>query len=57
MERVLGDLLDADGVVDEAPAFVVIYGGQGRRLSSSRLAGEFVAILEEQVELAVAGSS
>jgi len=56
LERVLQDLLEAEGVVGQVPTFVVIYGGQGRRLAGTRAADEFVTVLQEQVELALAAT-
>jgi hypothetical protein len=51
---VLDDLYDATGIVAETPTFVMIYGGQGRRLEGARSAEDFVAILETQLESALA---
>ena len=53
MERVLTDLFEARNVIDQTPSFVMIYGGQGRRLEGARSAEDFVAILTTQVESAI----
>lgn len=55
LERVLDDLYDATGVVSQTPTFVIVYGGQGRRLEGARSAEDFVAILETQLESANGG--
>ncbi len=53
LERVLTDLFEARNVIDQTPSFVMIYGGQGRRLEGARSAEDFVAILETQLESAI----
>jgi predicted DsbA family dithiol-disulfide isomerase len=52
LERVLGDLYDAQGVVKTIPTFVVLYGGKGHVLTGSRSADHFAAALRSRVETA-----
>ncbi len=53
LERVLIDLFEARNVIDQTPSFVMIYGGQGRRLEGARSAEDFTAILDTQLEAAI----
>ena len=60
LERVLGDLYDAQGVVSTTPNFVILYGGKGTLMESSLPAEQFVTSLQnrlESVEAAEAESS
>ncbi len=52
-ERVLADIYDGTGVLENTPTFVMIYGGQGRRLEGARDADDFVAILQAQLDSAL----
>ena len=57
LERVLGDLYDAQGVANVTPSFIVLYGGRGRFLTGARPADEFVATLQTWLDDAKSGES
>jgi protein-disulfide isomerase len=57
LQRVLTDLFDGSGLVASTPTFFVIQGGQGARFEGARDAEDFVAILEGQLESALAAES
>jgi protein-disulfide isomerase len=51
MERVLHDLSDGQGVgVRNIPTFILYSGGTGRILVGARSAGQFVGLLQRQIE-------
>jgi protein-disulfide isomerase len=50
LERVLRDIYDSQGLVETTPNFVILYGGQGRVLRSSRPTDQFINLLSELLE-------
>jgi predicted DsbA family dithiol-disulfide isomerase len=46
LERVVNDLLDAQGVAGSTPTFVAIQGGRGSVIRGSRPADQFVTLLQ-----------
>lgn len=52
LERVLRDIYDAQGVVQQTPTFVILYGGQGALLRGAKDVESFTSTLESYVELA-----
>lgn len=54
LERVLADMYDAQGVVSQTPTFIIIHSGRGARFEGSRGAEDFVAILQSQLDAALA---
>ena len=51
LERVLGDLYDAQGVVRTTPTFVVLYGGKGTTIAGRRTPEQFASYLRKIYEL------
>ena len=47
------DLYDAQGVIEQTPTFIVIYGGKGTVIRGGRDAGQFVSTLKKLLELSV----
>jgi protein-disulfide isomerase len=57
LERVLADRFEVEGIVSLTPSFVFIYGGAGRQMEGTRDADDFIAILETQLEGALAAQA
>jgi protein-disulfide isomerase len=56
LERVLRDLYDGQGVgVKNIPLFILFYGGTGHVLAGARSPEQFMATLQQQLELAKSG--
>jgi predicted DsbA family dithiol-disulfide isomerase len=55
LERVLRDMYDAQGVIQQTPTFIVLVGGRGHVLKGSRPADQFAAILRTRLEGAQGG--
>jgi predicted DsbA family dithiol-disulfide isomerase len=56
LERVLHDLYDGQGVgVKNIPMFILFYSGTGHALAGARSPEQFVATLQQQLELAKSG--
>jgi protein-disulfide isomerase len=56
LERVLRDLYDGQGIgVRNIPTFILFHGGTGHVLAGARSAEQFVATLQQQLEMAKAG--
>jgi protein-disulfide isomerase len=55
LERVLGDVFDAQGVVGSTPTFIGVYAGSGGVLRGARESDEFVTVLQSMLESANAG--
>ncbi len=50
IERVVADIYDSLGAVSSTPSFVVLSNGQGSVLRSSRLADQFVTLLQDVLD-------
>jgi hypothetical protein len=46
MENVVADIYNSMGAVSSTPSFVVLFGGQGSILNSSRPTDQFVTLLQ-----------
>ena len=49
LERVLGDLYDAQGFVERTPSFVILNGGPMGSITGPLPADKFIKLLEAQV--------
>jgi protein-disulfide isomerase len=52
LQSVLGDLYDAQGVVQSTPTFILIHGGQGHVMRGSRPVEQFISTIESRLEAA-----
>ncbi len=57
LERVLPDLLDAQGLVSATPTFVILQGQAGTVMSGSRSTAEFAALIENFLTLTIGETS
>ena len=57
LERVLADRFEVEGIISLTPSFVFVYGGAGRQMEGARDVDDFIAILETQVEGAIAAQA
>jgi predicted DsbA family dithiol-disulfide isomerase len=55
LERVLGDMYDAQGVAQKTPTFIAVFDGRGAVFEGARPADEFVSLLERLSESAAVG--